>query len=107
MIALSTDVADVHKSRTRSPRKLGDQSPKCAPARVPKSKDAGKTKVSLYLDAAVAAKLGVAAIIRRGDQSDVANEILRTALSSVTYYDRPRSSDSTLLIGEDRPDASN
>lgn len=76
-------------ARNRSPRKPGDQSTRLAPARLAKSKDAGKTKVSFYLDAPVAAKLAVSAIIRQSDQSDVANEILRQALSSVTFYDKP------------------
>src|SRR3954470_1294674 len=74
MIALSTDVAEAPRAvRTRSPRKTGDSSPKCPPARLAKSKDAGKAKVSFYLDAQTAAKLAVAAIIRQADQSDVAN----------------------------------
>ena len=95
-------------TRTRSTRKTGDQSPRCAPGKVAKSKDAGKAKVSFYLDASVAAKLGVMAIIRQSDQSDVATEILARALSSVTFYDRPqptRPVDSTLPVGEDRQEA--
>jgi hypothetical protein len=106
MIALNGAVADAPRTpRTRSPRKTGDQSPKGAPARLAKSRDAGKTKVSFYLDASVAAKLAVSAIIRQSDQSDVANEILGRALSAVTYYDRStRPSDQALPAGEDRPD---
>ena len=46
------------------------------PSKLAKSKDASKTKVTFYLDASTAAKLGVAAIIRRVDQSDIANEVL-------------------------------
>src|SRR4051812_25912600 len=106
MIALNdAAVAEAPRPlRTRSTRKTGDQSPKGPPARVAKSKDAGKVKVSVYLDASVAAKLGVSAIIRQSDQSDVANEILRAALSSVTFYDKPsassRPADSTLMVTE-------
>jgi len=80
-------VADPPRTR-RVTRKTADQSPKSQPARVAKSKDASKTKCSFYLDAATAEKLGVAAIIRRADQSDVVNEILSRALSSIAYYDR-------------------
>src|SRR3954454_7639140 len=111
MIALNdAAVAEAPRPlRTRSTRKTGDQSPKGATARVAKSKDAGKVKVSFYLDASVAAKLGVSAIIRQSDQSDVANEILRAALSSVTFYDKPstssRPAELTLPAGEDRPEA--
>lgn len=110
MIALNdAAVAEAPRTlRTRSTRKAGDQATKGPTARVAKSRDAGKVKVSVYLDASVAAKLGVSAIIRQSDQSDVANEILRAALSSVTFYDKPspssRPADSTLPVGEDRSD---
>lgn len=87
--------------RSRAPRKSGDQAPRGMTARVPKSKDAGKAKVSFYLDAATSAKLAVAAIIRGVDQSDVANEILGRALSSVTFYDKPtRPADQGLTVTE-------
>ncbi len=90
MIALNDGhvaVADQPRTR-RSTKRTADQSPKSPPARVAKSKDASKTKCSFYLDAQTAEKLGVAAIIRRADQSDVVNEILSRALSSIAYYDR-------------------
>lgn len=90
MIALNDGhvaVADAPRTR-RVTRKTADQSPKNPPARVAKSKDASKSKVSFYLDAQTAEKLAVAAIIRGSDQSDVANAILAAALSSVTFYDR-------------------
>ncbi len=100
MIALDT-TEETGRVRTRAAKKAADQAGKIAPARLAKSKDSNKTKVTFYLDASVAAKLGVSAIIRRVDQSDVANEILSKALSSVTYYDRPvRASDQSMTVSE-------
>src|SRR4051794_36107914 len=78
-------------TRTRSPRRPADQSTRPSTAPTAKSKDAGKTKVSFYLDVKTAEKLAVAAILRRSDQSDVANQILGRALSSITFTDRAAS----------------
>jgi hypothetical protein len=72
----------------RTPRRPADQPPKATPARLAKSKDASKVKASYYLSAQTAEKVGVASIIRRVDQSDLVDEILARALSSVAYYDR-------------------
>jgi hypothetical protein len=53
--------------------------------------DESKTKVSLYLDVQVANKLTVASVLRgrKVDASDIANEILARALSSIAFYDKP------------------
>lgn len=86
--AVADDLATKAAPRPRSTKKLGDHAAKGAPTSVAKSRDARKTKVSLYLDTPVAEKLAVSAIIRHVDQSDIANQILGRALSSVSYYDR-------------------
>jgi hypothetical protein len=84
----SAPVAETPRAPRRSPKRLGDQGPKCAPVRVAKSRDAGKVKVSVYLSVETARKLAVASVIRSADQSDLADAILGNALSSVTFYDR-------------------
>jgi hypothetical protein len=103
MIALN-EVEPTKPARPRAPRKRGDQASANAPGAVAKSKDAGKTKVSFYLDTPTAKKLSVEAIIRGVDQSDVANEILARALSSVTFYNQVRGGARPLDTGEDRQD---
>ncbi len=112
MIALNNGhvaVSDPLRSR-RTPRRAADQAPRTPPAKVAKSRDAGKAKVSFYLDAEVAKKLVVAATIRGGDQSDVVNEILTRALSSVVFYDRAqtptRTTGEPLTVTEIGEDAS-
>ena len=54
--------------------------------------------MSVYLDAETAEKLAVASVIRRADQSDIANEVLSRALSSVTFYDRTRTPSEPLPV---------
>jgi hypothetical protein len=92
-------------ARVRTPRKTNDQTTKQDPAKLAKSQDPTKVKVTLYLDIEVANKLVVSTVTRRGsDQSDIANEILKRGLSSVTYYDRPtrpvRPTDTSLPVSE-------
>jgi hypothetical protein len=76
-------------ARIRSPRNPSAQASRTAGKRVAKRSDASKTKVSLYLDVQVANKLTVRSVLlgKDVDASDVANEILARALSSVTFYD--------------------
>lgn len=110
MIALNdAAVADTPRTpRTRSPKRPGDQSPRCAPARVAKSKDSSMGKASFYLPGDLLKKLVVASVIRGVDQSDIVAGLLARELSSVTYYDRSQSTrptDSTLTSGEDRQEA--
>lgn len=103
MITVNDCTTSVETPRPRrAPRKPGDPTPKGAPVRVAKSKDAGMVKVSLYLPVQTAEKLAVGSILRRVDQSDLANEILTRELSSVTYYDRSasRSSGEPLPVRE-------
>lgn len=106
MIALNEDVAPIAEApapRPRRPsRRLADPTPKPAPVRVPKSRDASMAKVTLYLPVATAEKLAVGAILRRVDQSDLAGEILGKALSAVTFYDRSatRPTGEAVLAGE-------
>lgn len=99
MIALhegQEPVAEVRKPR--SPRRSGGQGAKCAPVRVAKSRDAGKTKVSFYLDAETAGKVVVGALMRGVDQSDLANDILSRALSAIVFYDRTRAPAEPLTV---------
>lgn len=108
MIALNdgaAPIAEVSKPR-RASKRSGDQATRSAPARVAKSKDAAKVKVSLYLDTQTAEKLAVASILRRIDQSDTANEILSRSLSSIAYYDRAatRPTGEVVLAGEIGPE---
>jgi hypothetical protein len=100
MIELN-QVETTKPARTRAPKRASDTAPKNAAGQVAKSKDASKVKVSLYLDVEVAQKLTVSSVLRRSDASDVANEILSGALSSVTFYDRStRTRGETLTSGE-------
>lgn len=110
MIALNdgaAPIAEAPASRPRrAPRRLSDPTPKNPPIRLAKSRDAGMTKVCLYLPVGVAEKLAVGAILRRVDQSDLASEILGKALGSVTFYDRsaPRVTGESLTVTEIGPD---
>ena len=87
----SSPVAEAPRPRrSRAPRRGKDPAAGPAPDPAPKSRDAGKTKVSVYLDAEVARKLAVASILRQVDQSDVANRILTAALSQVVAFEKPK-----------------
>jgi hypothetical protein len=87
----SSPVAEAPRPRrSRTPRRVKDPAAGPAPDPAPKSRDAGKTKVSVYLDADVARKLAVASILRQVDQSDVANRILAEALSPVVAFEKPK-----------------
>jgi hypothetical protein len=74
----------------RAPKRLDVQTDARTDGRMPKCRDAGKSRVTLYLDVQTAEKLAVASIMRRVDQSDIANEVLTAALSSIAFYDRTR-----------------
>jgi hypothetical protein len=95
-------VADAPKApRPRPPRKPGVQASKPASAPVAKSKDAGMTKVSLYLPVSVAKKLDVASIIQDRDKSDIVAALLARELSAVTFYDRStRPADPSVTVTE-------
>jgi len=100
MIETLNSVDTTKPLRARTPKRASDPAPKVPVGPVAKSKDAGKAKISIYVDVEVAQKLTVKAAIRRSDASDVANEILAAALSSVTFYDRStRQRDETLTSG--------
>ena len=90
-VETSSPVAEAPRPRrSRAPRRVNDPAAGPAPPAAPKSRDAGKTKVSVYLDADVARKLAVASILRQVDQSDVANRILAEALSPVVAFEKPK-----------------
>jgi hypothetical protein len=106
----SPAVAQTKPARVRTSRPKNDPTAKGADVQLAKSRDPGKLKVTLYLDVEVASKLAIRTVLRRGcDQSDVANEILGKALSSVTAYDRQtersRSGDSPMMVGDIGSDA--
>jgi hypothetical protein len=105
MIAVSDPFAPVAEApkpvRARSPRKSGDQASKAPCAPVAKSRDAGMTKVSVYLPVAVAKKLDVAAVLRDQDKSDIVAALLARELGSITFYDRAtRPTAEALTVGE-------
>lgn len=79
-------VAEVAR-KPRSSRRSGGQGVKCAPTQTAKRLDPSKAKVSFYLDVRVIRKLIVRATLAGLDQSDVVNETLAEALSSVSFHD--------------------
>lgn len=77
--------------RSRSTRKAPGQSTSRsagAPERLPKSRDNSMVKTTFYLPSETVKKLGVAAILRDCDTSDVAGEILSKALSAIAFYEK-------------------
>ncbi len=78
-------------TRTRAPRKSGEQALKAslaAGAPVAKSKNAEMGRLTCYVPHQLLKKLDVAAVILDKDKSDIVAELIAEKFSGVTYYDR-------------------
>ncbi len=86
--SFASDVEAARPRRVRAPRKSGDQPPRPLDRPTAKSRDAARSKLSVYIPVETLKKLDVATVLLDKDKSEIIAELLDAKFSGITYYDR-------------------